>query len=300
MGMQTRMVDVALDDLRAGRRAAIARAITEVENEGPDAPLVLAAIAPLLGRARVVGVTGAPGAGKSTLVSALIDELRRRGERVAVVAVDPSSPFTGGAILGDRVRMTRHAGDDGVFVRSLASRGHLGGLTRTAARVVDVLDAAGFPWILIETVGAGQNEVEVAEIADCRIVVCAPALGDEVQAIKAGVLEIADLLVVNKADLPLAERTARQLAAFSGQVPVLRTVALRGTGVAELADAIAASPRRAGTAPEARTARLIEQMALERVRARLDRAALARLSQAVLRGELSFDGAAARLLAPPD
>jgi LAO/AO transport system kinase len=186
-----------IEHLLAGDRAALARAITAVENETAEAPLVLKAIRPALGRASVVGFTGAPGAGKSTLVSAYVAELRRRNLGVGVVAVDPSSPITGGALLGDRIRMTAHATDPGVFIRSLASRGHLGGLSRTASRVIDVMDAAGKDVVLVETVGAGQSEVEIADVADVRVVVLAPGLGDEIQAIKAGILEIADILVVN-------------------------------------------------------------------------------------------------------
>uniref|UniRef100_UPI000E663A01 methylmalonyl Co-A mutase-associated GTPase MeaB n=1 Tax=Desertibaculum subflavum TaxID=2268458 RepID=UPI000E663A01 len=236
-----------------GERAALARAITAVENETGEALAVLAAIRARLGRALVLGVTGPPGAGKSTLVAALIGELRQRRLTVGVVAVDPSSPVTGGAILGDRIRMGRHAEDDGVFVRSLASRGHLGGLSRTAQRVIDVMDASGRDIVLVETVGAGQSEVEIAGIADLRIVVVAPGLGDEVQAIKAGILEIADMFVVNKADQPLAERTARQLAAAAslaerdGPPPqVLKTTATSGEGVAALADAVLAQRGRTG------------------------------------------------------
>ena len=281
-----------LTRLLAGERTAIARAITAVENETAEAPAVLSAIADRLGRARIIGFTGSPGAGKSTLVGAYVSELRRRCHTVGVVAVDPSSPFSGGAVLGDRVRMTSHAGDTGVFIRSLASRGHLGGLSRTAARVIDVLDAAGFDQVVVETVGAGQNEIEVAEIADCRVVVCAPGFGDDIQAIKAGILEIADILVVNKADLPLAERTARQFAALTPGVPVIRTQAIAGKGVAELADAIASRPRRPATDPLNRTRRLLLDLAVARFRSRIDDAGLDALAKQVLRGETDFDSAA--------
>jgi len=284
-----------LDRLFAGDRVAIARAITAVENDTDEARPVLAAIRPRLGRARLLGFTGPPGAGKSTLVGAYVSGLRAAGQTVGVVAVDPSSPFTGGAILGDRLRMSGHATDAGVFIRSLAARGHLGGLSRTAARVIDVLDAAGFDQVLIETVGAGQSEVEIAEIADCRIVVCAPGLGDDVQAIKAGILEIADILVVNKADLPLAERTARQLAAFSANVPVVRTVATSGKGVPDLIAAVAARPRRPATDARARTRRLLLTLALEDARRRLDGPAMDDLADKVLNGEMGFDEAAAKL-----
>lgn len=260
-----------LPALLAGERGALARAITAVENETAEARAVLQAIRGRLGQALVVGFTGAPGAGKSTLVAAYIAELRRRGQTVGVVAVDPSSPLTGGAILGDRIRMGQHAADAGVFIRSLASRGHLGGLSRTAARVIDVFDAAGRNVVVVETVGTGQSEVEVAEIADVRVVVNAPGLGDDVQAIKAGILEIADILVVNKADLPFAERSARQLAAMAAQrgdrpVPVLQTSAMKGEGIPELADAIAAVARRKRPDPRARTRRLLQNLALDRLR----------------------------------
>lgn len=248
--------------LLRGERRAIARAISAVENDAAEAGAVIRAIEPQLGRARVLGVTGPPGAGKSTLIDALIGEYLLRGERVAVVAVDPSSPLSGGAVLGDRVRMASHQSDERVFIRSLASRGHTGGLSRAAARVIDVLDAAGFSRVIVETVGTGQDEVEIGVVADTRVVLCPPGLGDEVQAIKAGVLEIADIYCVNKADLPGAERTERDLVGLvelrnsTGWVPrVLRTVATAAQGVASLADAIAAREA-AGSARSARADRL--------------------------------------------
>jgi LAO/AO transport system ATPase len=229
----------------AGDRRSIARAITAVENETAAAASLRAALAPHVGRAHVVGITGAPGTGKSTLINALLGEWLARGRRIGVVAVDPSSPVTGGAILGDRVRMGRHGGDDRVFIRSVASRGHLGGVSRGTHRIIDVLDAAGYDAIIVETVGTGQSEVEIAQLADTRIVVCAPGLGDDVQAIKAGVLEIADLLVVNRGDSPLAPDTERTLDEMlrlrrrgSWEVKVLRTTATTGEGVAALTDAI--------------------------------------------------------------
>ena len=290
--------------LFAGERTALARAITAVENETPDAAAVLAAIRPLLGRALVVGFTGAPGAGKSTLVAAYIAELRKRGLRIGVVAVDPSSPISGGALLGDRIRMTAHAGDAEVFVRSLASRGHLGGLSRTASRVIDVMDAAGNDVVLVETAGAGQNEVEIADIADVRVVVLAPGLGDEIQAIKAGILEIADILVVNKADHPLAERTLRQLGGLGRAghaVPVLRTVATTGSGVAELADAVAAHRRAKGerASPLLRVRRLLANLVAEAARQRIGDQASSEidvLCEALLKGEISFAAAVAAAL----
>ena len=233
-----------LQRIRAGDRRAIARAITLVENDPQRADALRTWLAAGFGRAHVVGITGAAGAGKSTLVGALIGELLARGNKVAVVAIDPSSPFTGGAVLGDRIRMAEHQADERVFIRSLAARGHGGGLSRTTAQVVDILDAAGFDIVLVETVGAGQSDHAIAALARTRVVVCPPGLGDEVQALKAGVLEIADIFVVNKADMPGADRTARDLQAMPTRPNehrkrlVLKTVATTGDGVARLADAI--------------------------------------------------------------
>ncbi len=197
--------------LLSGDRRALARLLTQIENAAPAAAEALAALFPHTGRAHRVGVTGPPGTGKSTLVNELVKVWRRNGRTVAIVAVDPSSPFTGGAILGDRIRMRDLAGDPGVFIRSMASRGSLGGLARTTGDVVNTLDAAGFEVVLIETVGAGQTEVEIARTAHTTVVVEAPGLGDDVQAIKAGLLEVADVFVVNKSDQPGAESTVRAL-----------------------------------------------------------------------------------------
>ncbi len=198
----------------AGDRLALARLLTAVENRTEVAEGALRRLYPTAGRAHLVGITGPPGSGKSTLVAALIAEVRRAGRTVAVIAVDPSSPITGGALLGDRVRMQAYAEDDDVFIRSMASRGHAGGLASTSTAAAAVLDAAGFDLILIETVGTGQSEVEVAAAADTTVVLEAPEMGDEVQAIKAGLLEVADLVVVNKGDKPGAQRTAAQLRAM--------------------------------------------------------------------------------------
>ena len=198
----------------AGDRRALARLLTAVENRTAIAEAALKRLYPSTGRAHLVGITGAPGAGKSTLVAALIAEVRAAGRAVAVVAVDPSSPITGGALLGDRVRMQAYASDDGVFIRSMASRGHAGGLAATSTSAATVLDAAGFDLVLLETVGTGQSEVEVAAAADTTVVLEAPEMGDEVQAIKAGLLEVADIVVVNKGDRPGAQRTAAQLRAM--------------------------------------------------------------------------------------
>ncbi len=235
-----------------GNRYALARLISRVEDGGADARVSLAALYPHTGQAHIVGVTGAPGTGKSTLVNELTKSLRSQGTTVGVVAVDPSSPFTGGALLGDRVRMRDLAGDPGVFIRSMATRGSLGGLARATADVVKVLDAAGFAVVLVETVGAGQAEVDIARTAHTTIVIEAPGLGDEVQALKAGLMEIADVLVVNKADRPGAAQTARALEmvinrnAVHGtdnnvwRPPILKTIALDGSGIPEVLAAVAA------------------------------------------------------------
>lgn len=224
--------------LRRGERRATAAAVTVLESLSPQAPELLRCLQPHLGKALIVGLTGPPGAGKSTLVNALIAALRKTGRTVAVIAVDPSSPVSGGAILGDRIRMTAALDDDGVFVRSLASHGYLGGLSPAAVRIIDALDAADFDLILLETVGTGQSEIDVAEIADIRIVASAPGLGDDIQAMKSGLLEIADILVVNKADREGAEATMQQLKGAlsirpgaSAHVPLLKTTALTGQGV---------------------------------------------------------------------
>ncbi len=236
-----------VDRARGGDRVAIARLISLVEAGGAPAKAVAAATAPHAGRAWTVGITGAPGAGKSTLTDGLVRELRARDLEVGVLAVDPTSPFSGGAILGDRVRMQDHAIDPGVFIRSMATRGHLGGLALATPQAVRVLDAAGKQWIVIETVGVGQVEVEIAGHADSTVVVVNPRWGDAVQAAKAGLLEIADLFVVNKADRPGAEETVRDLEGMlelSGDLawrpPVLLTVATDGTGVGEVRDALQA------------------------------------------------------------
>lgn len=300
------------DALLAGQPRALSRAITLVENGHPEATAILAAIRPHLGRAAIVGVTGPPGAGKSTLIGALVRELRRRGRSVGVLAVDPSSPISGGAILGDRVRMGEHAGDPGVFVRSIASRGHLGGLFRTAWGVVQVMDAWGPDFIVLETVGSGQSEVEVADFAHLRLVLCAPGAGDDIQAIKAGILEIADLLVVNKADQPLAAQTVRQLEAMlalrSPSAPsaqVLATVATTGEGLAGLADLLEAAAARTGPAARGavqrtRLRRTLADAAAELLRARLlaaDDEALEALCERLARCEIGLDDAARQALA---
>jgi LAO/AO transport system kinase len=235
------------DRVRGGDMRALARVISMVENESPEAIALLSALHPHAGRASLIGLTGPPGAGKSTLVDALTAAWRERGLRVAVIAVDPTSPFTGGALLGDRVRMQQHAGDAGVFIRSMATRGHLGGLSRATGDVAMVLDAAGYDLVLIETVGVGQDEIEVVRTADISIVVVVPGTGDDVQALKAGIMEIADVFVVNKADRDGADRAVASIEALLSlqgpdedgwQPPVVRTEATARIGIDELVAAI--------------------------------------------------------------
>ena len=254
---------VLAEQVRSGDLRLAARLIRDLDDRLPMARAVLQKLWPHTGRAFVLGITGNPGAGKSTVVDSLIAHYRRSGLRVGVVAIDPSSPFSGGAILGDRIRMQRHALDDGVFIRSMASRGHLGGLSRSTGEVVAVLDAIGFDIVIIETVGVGQGEVDVVAQADTKVVVTVPGLGDEVQAIKAGILEIADVLVVNKADREGADRTVRDLMTMldlrgsdpslmtagaqeapGRDVEIIRTVAMRGEGIPELAEAITRHQKR--------------------------------------------------------
>jgi LAO/AO transport system kinase len=304
----------------SGNRRALARLISRVEDNGWLAAQALAEIFAGTGRARVIGVTGAPGTGKSTLVSELAKTYRRAGQTVGIVAVDPTSPFTGGALLGDRIRMRDLAGDPGVFIRSMATRGSLGGLARATADVIKILDAVGYEIILIETVGAGQSEVDIARTADTTIVVEAPGLGDEVQAIKAGILEIADVLVVNKADREGATNTVRALQAMlelgaapraishhgvtmtapdqderigesvltepAWRPPILQTVALEGKGIAEVVEAIArhqAHLAESGEGQTRRRARLASE--LEAVlRETLLRQLMAKLDPADLAG----------------
>lgn len=240
-------IDGLIDGVKQRRIRDIARAITLVENQGPQGRVLMSALAeraPAGDRSRTVGLTGAPGVGKSTMTSALIAAYRTRGMSVAVLAVDPSSPFSGGALLGDRIRMQSHSADKDVFIRSMASRGHLGGLAAAAGQVLRVFDAAGFDVVLIETVGVGQSEVEIAAAADTTVVLLAPGMGDGIQAAKAGILEIGDVFVVNKADREGAQTTARelrQMIALSAEStddswvpPVITAVASTGVGVDEV------------------------------------------------------------------
>jgi LAO/AO transport system kinase len=298
--------------LLAGDRRALARLLTAIEGRTPVAEAALRILHPRAGRAHVVGVTGAPGAGKSTLVNAAIRELRRSGRTVAVVAVDPSSPITGGALLGDRVRMQEHASDDGVFIRSMAARGHAGGLAATSGSAVTVLDAAGFDVVLVETVGTGQSEIEVIATADTTVVLEAPEMGDEVQAIKAGLLEVADIVAVSKGDRPGAERTANLLrtmlasaepttaamSAARGPHPkrpeVLLTTGATGAGITELVAAIdrhrdSLDDDALAEARLRRASALVWEIVAERVRGRLAGGDLARQTDALLRDVATHD-----------
>jgi len=241
---------VSADRVRAGDARATARLISMIEREDPSRLAVLKALHAYGGKAHVVGITGPPGAGKSTLTDKLVGDLRGRGRKVAVIAVDPSSPFTGGAILGDRIRMQRHATDDGVYIRSLATRGHLGGLSRAASEAVRVLDAAGYDDVIIETVGVGQSEVDIVRIADTVVLVSVPGLGDDIQAIKAGVMEIGDVFCVNKADKDGAERVVREIRAML-ETAVLNGAATRFTPLFEARSALRGDAGNAGGATEA-------------------------------------------------
>lgn len=279
-----------MTDLQAildGDQRAGARLMRDLDDRRPEALAALKALHPHTGKAYLVGITGNPGAGKSTVVDALIAHYRTRGERVGVVCVDPTSPFSGGAILGDRIRMQRHALDPGVFIRSLATRGYLGGLSRSTFDVAHVLDAMGYQRVLIETVGVGQDEIDVMKAAHTTVVVTVPGLGDDIQAIKSGLLEVADVLVVNKADREGADRTERDLLHMLDlrahgerkEVEIVRTIATKGiaegSGIAELGAAIEAHRARAwsGEGAEARRVARVRAHLAELVRALLaDRA----------------------------
>jgi LAO/AO transport system kinase len=290
-----------VDAVAGGDRRALARAITHVEARGTGVGEVLAGRA-LRRRAgpgspQVLGVTGAPGAGKSTFVDALVARTRAEGRRIAVVAVDPSSPFSGGAILGDRIRMERHTGDDGFFMRSLSSRGHLGGLSAATSEVVDLFDLAGYDVVVVETVGVGQSELSVMEVADTVLVVLTPESGDAVQAMKAGLFEVADLFVVNKADRPGADRLAREVAQSLSlsdapwKVPVSTAVATEAKGVAEVLEHVA---RHLAWCRGEGAATWHGRRGRGRVRVFLDLVAEAAREQARVRGEA--DGTLAALL----
>jgi LAO/AO transport system kinase len=244
------------DEVLRGDLRALARAATLIENQDPSAAGLLAKIAPRAGQALILGITGAPGAGKSTLCDQVISLLRAEGKTVGVVAVDPSSPVTGGAILGDRIRMQQHHADPGVFIRSMATRGIPGGIARATADLATLLDAAGRDVVIIETVGVGQSEVEVARLAQVTILVTVPGTGDDVQAMKAGVLEIADVFVINKADLPGADKLEQELHQIAGDRPLLRTIASEGQGIAEVLQAARACKRETHLRPADATPRI--------------------------------------------
>jgi GTPase len=314
-----------VERLLAGDRRALARVVTLIENGAPQSREILARLHASGGHAHIVGLTGSPGAGKSTLVMQLARELRRRGQRIGIIAVDPSSPFTGGAILGDRIRMQELAGDPNVFIRSMASRGSLGGLAVATRDAVRALDAAGFDTVLIETVGAGQAEVEIVRAAQSVVVVTVPGMGDDIQAIKAGILEIADIFVVNKADRPGADQTAAELRMLLSldeqrkergwRVPILKTSAASGEGVPELADKLAAHrsylgesgqlAARSGQQVRSEMLALLHQALMERIEATIGADEWDRLVAAVVERRAdpytTADGLARRIgLATPE
>jgi len=275
-----------LDKARAGDTRALARLLSLVEDESPQVRIVIKDLLPDTGRARIIGLTGAPGVGKSTMTGALVGAYRGDGARVAVLAIDPTSPFTGGALLGDRIRMQDHAVDDQVFIRSMASRGHLGGLATSTPQAIRVLDAAGYDPILVETVGVGQAEVAVASLADSVVVLLAPGMGDAIQAAKAGILEVADLFVVNKADKPDSQQVVRDLRTMIAlaerkhgdwKPPIVATVAVKGDGIDELVSRLDEHWSWLATTGELKRRRL--------ARAREELTALA---FAALRGRLAF------------
>ncbi len=311
------LVEQASGGEPAHRARAVARLISLVEDASPALREVMELLTPLAGNARVVGLTGSPGVGKSTSTNALVASYRRLGLSVGVLAVDPSSPFSGGALLGDRVRMQDHATDDGVFIRSMASRGHLGGLSWATPQAVRVLSAAGCDVVLVETVGVGQAEVEVASLADTTLVLLAPGMGDGIQAAKAGILEVADLFVVNKADRDGADTVVRDLRYMLSlgdrrtddgwRVPILKTVASRGEGAGEVVETIEkhgawlAATGRLDTRRISRAADEVEAIALTTLRARLGdvhgHAALEGLAARVVAGQLDPYTAADELVA---
>jgi LAO/AO transport system kinase len=289
-------LNTLIDFLRSGDPRALARAISTVENRAPGWSYLLKALFPHTGKARVIGLTGAPGAGKSTLVDQLARLYRKQNRTVGIVAVDPTSPYTGGAILGDRIRMQDHFADSGIYIRSMATRGSLGGLARTTADVTTVLDASGRNVILIETVGVGQDEVDVVRLADITVVILVPGMGDDVQTIKAGIMEIADIFAINKSDREGAERVEREIRALQSLAvrndgwtpPIVKTVASEGKGVEELGAAVAEyenylqkENRALKKSVENWQARLVEMLRdamLEKARAQLGDGNMARLA----------------------
>jgi LAO/AO transport system kinase len=316
---RSRDVPALVRQARAGDPRAVARLVTLVENNDPLLPEVAKALAEHTGQAQILGLTGSPGVGKSTLTNELVRAYRAAGHRVGVLAVDPSSPFTGGAILGDRVRMQDHATDQGVYIRSMSSRGHLGGLAAATPQAVRVLESAGCQIVIIETVGVGQAEVEVARLADTTLVLLAPGMGDAIQAVKAGILEVADLFVVNKADRDGAEATYRDIQgmlALSEREPgqwrpqVVRSVAARGEGIDEIVAAVGkhrawlSEHGRLRARREHRAAVEVEEIALGTLRARIGTlrhgTALAGLAAQVAAGHLDPHTAAAELVTSLD
>jgi LAO/AO transport system kinase len=312
---RSRDIPSLVDSARAGDARAVARLVSLVENADPSLPEVAAALAPHTGRAQILGLTGSPGVGKSTLTSELVRLYRAQGHRVGVLAVDPSSPFSGGAILGDRVRMQDHALDPGVYIRSMSSRGNLGGLAAATPQAVRVLEGAGCDVVLIETVGVGQAEVQVASLADTILVLVAPGMGDAIQAVKAGILEIADVFVVNKADRDGADATYRDLqgmlalgerAAGDWRPQVVRSVAARSEGIDEIIEAVAkhrawlAEHGQLQVRREHRASVEVEEIALGVLRGRIgslrDGEALPTLAKEVAAGRIDPYAAAQRLL----
>jgi GTPase len=286
----------------AGDPRALARLVSLAENGAPGLRPVMRSLAPFTGQAWVIGLTGPPGVGKSTVTGALVTAFRQRGPRVAVLAVDPTSPFTGGALLGDRVRMQGHATDPGVFIRSMATRGHLGGLAAAAPPALRILDAAGFGVILVETVGVGQAEVEIAGLADTTLVLAAPGAGDAIQAAKAGILEVADIFVVNKSDQPGAQEVVRDLRTMTAMArrgegdwkpPIVTTVATTGEGIADLAARLDAHRSWLAASGEG------DRRRLARARAEITALAVAALAQRAggLPGGAGLDALAARVAA---
>ncbi len=292
-----RAVDVPslVAQARDGQVRALARLLSLVEDARPELRSVMAALAPHTGSALIVGLTGSPGVGKSTTTSAIVTAMRARGQRVAVLAVDPSSPFSGGALLGDRIRMAAHINDSDVLIRSVATRGHLGGLAAAVPAAIRLLGALGYAVVLLETVGVGQSEIEIAAVADPTIVILNPGAGDAIQAAKAGVLEVADIVAVNKADREGAEQTVRDLRAETN-APIISLVAARGEGVEELVAAIDAHHRT--DSRERRLARARAQILSLAQTLMRSRPGLDRLAESVVDGHDDPYGAAEKLLSP--
>jgi LAO/AO transport system kinase len=292
-------IKLSIADVRSGDVRALARAISAVENRSPGSSDLLKALFPHSGHARVIGLTGSPGAGKSTLVDHLARIYRKQDQTVGIIAVDPTSPYTGGAILGDRIRMQEHFADPGIYIRSMATRGSLGGLARTTADVTTVLDASGRDVILIETVGVGQDEVDIVRLAEITVVILVPGMGDDVQSIKAGIMEIADIFVINKSDHEGAERVEREIRALQSLAlrhdgwtpPIVKTVASEGAGVDDLATAIAAyvaylqkedlALKKSAHNWQERLVEMLRDVILEKARAQLSASNLRQLAEEV-------------------